>query len=81
MKHYIKSILFILIIFLISILLLSCDKKEEKISSPFGPKKIVPLFHPAVATYDVRKMELLLSHFQVFKPLCAAHELYSERIA
>lgn len=50
MKHYLKSILFILILFLSSILLPCCDKKEEKISSPFGPKKIVKV----KITYDYK---------------------------
>jgi len=41
------------------------------VETPFGPKKIIPVFHPAVATYDVNKTDLLLSHFQAFKPFCA----------
>ena len=40
------------------------------IETPFGPKKIVPVFHPAVATYNVHKTDLLISHFQAFKPFC-----------
>ncbi len=37
------------------------------VDSPFGPKKIVPLFHPAVATYSPKKIDTLLEHFQIFK--------------
>ena len=37
------------------------------IETPFGPKKIIPLFHPAVATYDPNKIEVLLNDFQIFK--------------
>lgn len=33
----------------------------------FGQIKIVPVFHPAVATYNVHKTDLLIEHFQVFK--------------
>jgi len=44
--------------------------KVIDVETPFGPKKIVPVFHPAVATYDVNKMDLLISHFQSFKPFC-----------
>ena len=40
------------------------------VTTPFGPKKIVPVFHPAVAIYNVHKTDLLLEHFQVFKPFC-----------
>jgi uracil-DNA glycosylase family 4 len=42
--------------------------------TPFGPKKIVPVFHPAVATYNVHKTDLLLSHFQAFKSFCSNPE-------
>ncbi len=41
------------------------------VETPFGPKKIVPVFHPAVATYNAHKTDLLISHFQVFKLFCA----------
>lgn len=37
------------------------------VTSEFGPKKIVPLFHPAVATYSPTKIDTLLEHFQVFR--------------
>ena len=38
------------------------------VETPFGFKKIVPLFHPAVATYDPNKLDTLLKDFQVLKP-------------
>ena len=41
-----------------------------EVETPFGSKKIVPVFHPAVATYNVHKTDLLISHFQAFKPVC-----------
>jgi DNA polymerase len=44
--------------------------KPIEVETPFGHKKIVPVFHPAVAAYDGRKIDLLLKHFQVFKGLC-----------
>ena len=50
------------------------------VETPFGPKKILPVFHPAVATYNVHKMDLLVSHFQAFKPFCSDHEVYPESI-
>ena len=50
------------------------------IETPFGPKKIVPVFHPAVATYNVHKTDLLISHFQAFKPFCADPESCPESI-
>lgn len=37
------------------------------VESPFGPKHIVPLFHPAVATYSPSKIDTLVEHFQVFR--------------
>lgn len=37
------------------------------VETDFGAKTIVPLFHPAVATYSPKKIEILLEHFQVFK--------------
>lgn len=50
--------------------------------TPFGLKKIIPVFHPAVATYDRTKMDLLISHFRAFKPFCAyGSELSPENIA
>ena len=50
------------------------------VETPFGPKKIVPVFHPAVATYNVHKMDLLLSHFQAFKPFCVDPKAYPESV-
>jgi len=40
------------------------------VQTSFGEKKIIPVFHPAVATYDINKIDLLISHFQAFKPFC-----------
>jgi len=53
------------------------------IETPYGPKKIIPVFHPAVATYDVHKTDILLSHFQAFKPFCTTRSdtLQSEKTA
>jgi len=34
----------------------------------FGPKKIVPLFHPAVATYNPSKIDVLLKDFKSLEP-------------
>lgn len=48
--------------------------KAIDVETPFGPKKIIPVFHPAVATYNVHKTDLLLSHFQAFKPFCPNDE-------
>jgi len=45
--------------------------KVIDVTTPFGPKKIVPVFHPAVATYNVHKTDLLIEHFQAFKPFCS----------
>ena len=50
------------------------------IETPFGPKKIVPVFHPAVATYNVHKTDLLISHFQAFKPFCTEPKSFPESI-
>ena len=40
-----------------------------EVATPFGLKKIVPVFHPAVATYDAHKMDTLLRHFRIFQTL------------
>lgn len=37
------------------------------VSTPFGEKVIIPTFHPAVATYNVHKMDTLINDFQIFK--------------
>ena len=39
------------------------------IETPQGPKKIVALYHPAVATYDNSKFDILHTDFQIFKTL------------
>lgn len=39
------------------------------VKTEFGPKKVVPVFHPAVATYNVDKMDVLLNDFKVFQKL------------
>jgi DNA polymerase len=44
--------------------------KVIDVKTLFGPLKIVPVFHPAVATYNVHKTELLIEHFQAFKQFC-----------
>ena len=41
----------------------------REIETPFGPKKIVALYHPAVATYDNSKFDILHKDFQIFKTL------------
>jgi len=41
--------------------------KVISVDTSFGPKKVVPLYHPAVATYDINKMDILLKDFQVFR--------------
>jgi len=43
--------------------------KVINIQTPFGDKIIVPLFHPAVATYNASKTDDLISDFQVFRRL------------
>ncbi len=47
----------------------SVHGKILEAETPFGSKKIVPLFHPAVATYDPNKIEILLKDFQILKTL------------
>ena len=47
----------------------SLHGKMFDIETPFGPKKIIPLFHPAVATYDPSKFAILLNDFQMFKDI------------
>jgi len=44
--------------------------KVIDVTTPFGEKKVVPVFHPAVATYNVHKTDLLIEHFKAFKPFC-----------
>ncbi len=46
------------------------------VETEFGPKRIVPLFHPAVATYNPSKIDVLIEHFQIFRQIgqaAAAH--------
>ena len=38
------------------------------VETPFGLKKIIPLYHPAVATYDPNKLDVLIKDFQILKP-------------
>ncbi len=45
----------------------SVHGKIFRVATPFGLKTIIPLFHPAVATYDPNKLEVLLQDFQIFK--------------
>lgn len=37
------------------------------VESEFGPKRLVPLYHPAVATYNPTKIDTLIEHFQIFR--------------
>lgn len=41
--------------------------KVFDVQTDSGPKKLVPLFHPAVATYNPSKFDTLLSDFKIFK--------------
>jgi len=41
--------------------------KVIEVDTEFGWKKIIPLFHPAVATYNVNKTEDLINDFQVIR--------------
>jgi len=51
-------------------------------TTPFGPKKIIPVFHPAVATYNVHKTDLLIEHFAAFKPFCGTdNTTHPEKVA
>lgn len=43
--------------------------KVFEVNSVFGPKRIIPLFHPAVATYDGTKIDILLKDFRIFKEI------------
>jgi len=56
--------------------------KVIDVTTPFGPKKVIPVFHPAVATYNVHKIDLLKEHFQAFKPFCnSANIASSEKVS
>ncbi len=39
------------------------------VETPLGKKKIVPLFHPAVATYDPGKLDVLIQDIQILKTI------------
>lgn len=41
--------------------------KMFDIQTPSGLKKIIPVFHPAVAIYNVHKTDQLMEGFQIFK--------------
>ena len=43
--------------------------KILNLKMPSGPQKIVPLYHPAVATYDAKKIDTLLKDFRIFKSI------------
>ncbi|MFA5087401.1 MAG: uracil-DNA glycosylase [Candidatus Omnitrophota bacterium] len=43
--------------------------KIFKVDGPLGPKIVIPLFHPAVVTYNGQKMAVLLKDFQVLKKM------------
>ena len=45
----------------------SVHGKVLDVETPFGKKKIVPLFHPAVATYDPTRIDILLADFAILK--------------
>ena len=45
----------------------SVHGKSFEAQTPSGPRVIIPLFHPAVATYDASKIDILLEDFQVLK--------------
>jgi len=41
--------------------------KMFKVNTLFGELKIIPMYHPAVATYDPNKKTILLRDFSIFK--------------
>lgn len=43
--------------------------KVFEAETAFGPKRIVALYHPAVATYDGNKISILLEDFRIFKSI------------
>ena len=53
--------------------------KMIEVETPFGPKKIVPLFHPAVATYNVHKTDDLIRDFQIFRKLLNEEQVQKEK--
>jgi uracil-DNA glycosylase family 4 len=48
------------------------------VNTPNGSIKIIPLFHPAVATYDVTKMDELIQDFQTLKQFTGFEMLKEE---
>ena len=56
----------------------SVHGKILDVETPFGPKKIIPLFHPAVATYDPNKIDILLKDFRIFKSLLSSEAISHE---
>ncbi len=52
--------------------------KVFEASVPEGHRKIVPLFHPAVATYDPSKLKLLKKDFEIFIPLLSERKMAQE---
>ncbi|MCA9400497.1 MAG: uracil-DNA glycosylase [Candidatus Omnitrophica bacterium] len=46
--------------------------KKIEINTAFGPKIIVPLFHPAVATYNPTKIDVLKRDFKILKKLAGS---------
>ena len=43
--------------------------KVFSVQTTFGPKTVIPFYHPAVATYDPRKIDVLLNDFRVLRGL------------
>ena len=41
--------------------------KVFDVDTVFGKKKIIPLFHPAVATYNINKLDDLIADFQIVR--------------
>ena len=41
--------------------------KIINVDTPEGLKKIIPLFHPAVATYNINKIDILLKDFRILR--------------
>ena len=41
--------------------------KLFEVKTPFGDKKVISLYHPAVATYNSSKIDILLKDFAIFK--------------
>jgi len=54
--------------------------KIIEIDSDFGIIKVVPLYHPAVATYNVHKLPELIEDFQVFKKFIKSDKSLLEKV-